>query len=498
MIQELEDAIDSYTNAMPKFIDDFLSPEGIITKKRTLDQKIQEKKDKIQNITEEISELKSNNEDLIGKIDDYKDTLNKLKINEAQMGEQQINILRRNLTSEENTLRETDDELCTENKRADDMEEQILGLQQELAEIEVKGKTLAEKLTSLDTEIEKCNSSVSGKQSALKKKLEEQNKYQAQFEQLSVSLASIDTDIRNVKQNFIDTHSRDLMEFEEKMYTITTPVAELREKLSQAKQALKDLGQVNLMAPEEFGEVKERYERQQANYDDTEKSLENLQRVSEEIRSKSSELFLATYNKIRRNFHNMFRRLFNGGRAELRLEDPQNVLTTGIDIYAQPPGKKLENIALLSGGEKTMTAVALLFATYQVRPSPFCLLDEIDAALDDKNVSSFVTALRSFANVSQYIVITHNKKTVMGASTMLGVTMEESGISKVIALRLDKDIKIGTAEADAEETVPFVEEDVEPEQGVYIPPRPPKRVHNPDGSITDPEQTGDNKNDKVL
>ena len=204
------------------------------------------------------------------------------------------------------------------------------------------------------------------------------------------------------------------MEFEERMYKITTPAADLREKLSQAKENFKALGSVNLMAPEEFNEVKDRYERQKTNYEDTQKSLENLVRVSEEIKSKSSEMFLETYNKIKKNFHNMFRRLFNGGRAELKLADPSNILTSGIDIYAQPPGKKLENIALLSGGEKTMTAVALLFATYQVRPSPFCLLDEIDAALDDKNVSSFVNVLESFANVSQYIVITHNKKNCNG------------------------------------------------------------------------------------
>ena len=269
------------------------------------------------------------------------------------------------------------------------------------------------------------------------------------------------------------------------MYKINVPSAELREKLGEAREVLRSLGQVNLMAVEEFAEVKDRYERQKENYDDTQKSLDNLIRVSEEIKSKSSEMFLETYNKIKKNFHNMFRRLFSGGRAELRLEDPQNVLTSGIEILAQPPGKKLESIALLSGGEKTMTAVALLFATYQVRPSPFCLLDEIDAALDDKNVSSFVTTLESFAHVSQYIVITHNKKTVMGASTMLGITMEESGVSKIIALRLDEDIKIG-AKVDSADT-DFVEEDVPPEEGVYIPPRPPKRIYNEDGSITDPE-----------
>ena len=119
-----------------------------------------------------------------------------------------------------------------------------------------------------------------------------------------------------------------------------------------------------------------------------------------------------------------------------------------------------------------MTAVALLFATYQVRPSPFCLLDEIDAALDDKNVSSFVTALESFANVSQYIVITHNKKTVMGASTMLGITMEESGVSKIIALRLDQEIK---KDKDFSSNDDFKEEDVPDEEGVVLPPRPAKR-----------------------
>ena len=130
-----------------------------------------------------------------------------------------------------------------------------------------------------------------------------------------------------------------------------------------------------------------------------------------------------------------------------------------------------------------MTAVALLFATYQVRPSPFCLLDEIDAALDDKNVTSFVQALRSFAKLSQYIVITHNKKTVMGASTMLGVTMQESGVSKVITISLDKSI---SKDDSFDETEEFIEEEVPEEEGVVVPPRPQPRIHNADGSITDP------------
>ena len=477
---ELEASLKKYQDASPAFLTEFLSPEGIMTKKRGIDDKINENIAKVDDINKQIKELHSKNIELTSKINEYRETLQKLKLNEIQMQEQisasqnQINVLNRQLTSEQATLRETEDELFAETKRAEEINEQIQIYQDELAEIEYRGKKLADEMNKLDEEIAKANKSVSGKSDSLDKKREEQNKYQEQYERLSLSLNSADNDIRNVKQNFQDQYSRDLMEFEERMYKITTPAAELREKLNEAKKQFSSLGSVNLMAPEEFNEVKERYERQRTNYEDTQKSLENLVRVSEEIKSKSAEMFLETYNQIKKNFHNMFRRLFNGGRAELKLADPANILSSGIDIYAQPPGKKLENIALLSGGEKTMTAVALLFATYQVRPSPFCLLDEIDAALDDKNVSSFVTALESFASVSQYIVITHNKKTVMGASTMLGITMEESGVSKIIALRLDEDIKRGAVIDHNQDD--FKDEDVPDEEGVVLPPRPPKRI----------------------
>ncbi|MCR4734258.1 MAG: AAA family ATPase [Treponema sp.] len=489
-INELEKAIQKYQGMSPSFITEFLSPEGIMTQKRAIDNKISDNLENVDRINKEIEGLHSENSGLTQKITEYRETLQKLKINQIQMEEQikaaevQTNTLTRQLTTEQSTLREAQDELYAETKRSDEINEQINTIQDELAEIEYRGKKLADEMAKLDEEIAKANKSVSGKNDTLERKHEEQNKYQDQFERLTLQLNSSDNDIRNIKQNFQDQYSRDLMEFEERMYKITTPASELREKLAAAREGFKSLGPVNLMAPEEFSEVKDRYERQKTNYEDTEKSLENLVRVSEEIKSKSAEMFLETYNQIKKNFHNMFRRLFNGGRAELKLADPQNILTSGIDIYAQPPGKKLENIALLSGGEKTMTAVALLFATYQVRPSPFCLLDEIDAALDDKNVSSFVTTLESFANVSQYIVITHNKKTVMGASTMLGITMEESGVSKIIALRLDQDIKYG-ADIDRN-TKPFEDEDVPEEEGVVLPARPPKRIHNDDGTITDP------------
>ena len=487
MFENVSSLIDSYTKTTPQFIDDFLSPEGIITKKRGIDSSIRENLSKIEAINTENEDLTEKNNEFSKKIDEYKETLSKLQITRAEMAqqitscEQQISTIKRSLAQEENSLKEQNDELFEETKRQEESDDQIQEVEEAIADLELRGRRIAEELKELDNQIAECNSRVSGKQNALEKKQEEKKKYQAQIERFSIDIARSETEIRNIKQNFQDNYSRDLMEFEERMYTITTPSAILKEKLAQTKQKIQELGSVNHMAVEQFAEEKERFERQQANFDDTKKTLDNLVRVSDEIRTKSSELFLETYNKIRRNFHNMFRRLMNGGRAELKLTDPANILTSGVEIYAQPPGKKLQAISLLSGGEKTMTAVALLFATYQVRPSPFCLLDEIDAALDDKNVASFVSTLRAFGNVSQYIVITHNRKTVMGASTMLGVTMESAGITKVLQVRLDEDTMNGNITFDDQKD--FVEEEVAPEEGIVIPPRPPRREHNPDGTL---------------
>ena len=478
LLKELDDAFASYTKTTPAFIDDFLSPEGIITKKRGIDRKIEDNRAAAEEKKKLIEGLKSENSDLVNKIDDYKATLQEMRINQAKMSAQekaaddQLKLLRRELASQENALKELENELFNETKRYDEINEQVEEIEGEIASIEYKGQKLTKQLEDLENSIANRNSDVAGSRESLHSKTEEMAKYQSQIEKYNLDFVTAETEIRNIKENFREAHSRDLSEFEEKMFKITAQPGELRDSLSAARNQLKNIGTVNLMAPEEFAETKERFDFLSAQIADLQKARDDLKRITEEIKAESTEQFLATYNRIKKNFHNMFRRLFGGGRAELRLVDPQNVLESGIDIFAQPPGKKLENIALLSGGEKTMTAVALLFATYMVRPSPFCLLDEIDAALDEQNVLRFVQTLREFGNVSQYIVITHNKKTVAGAGTMLGVTMEESGVSKVITIKLEENGRIILPEPE-----PFEEEEVEPEQNVYIPPHPPKRVH---------------------
>lgn len=480
LLTKLTVSIDVYRKTSPGFIDDFLAPEGIITRKRKIDSEIQQNRAEIAEKRELIQGFKADNVELVRRIDEYRKTLEELRLNRIQMktqgeaAEEQARLIRRELASQEAALRELENELYAETKRLEDIREQIVEIESDLSSIEYKGRTLTSELEKLESDITSKNSDVSSKQNALKTRTADMGKVQSQLEQYHMDLAMSETEIRNLKENFREAHSRDLMEFEERMFTIAEPPAEIRERLALARQNLKDLGSVNLMAVEEFAETKERYDFLNNQIADLQKARDDLRRITEEIRAESTELFLATYNKIKKNFHNMFRRLFGGGRGEIRLVDPNNVLESGIDIFAQPPGKKLENISLLSGGEKSMTAVALLFATYMVKPSPFCLLDEIDAALDEQNVTRFVNALREFANVSQYIVITHNKKTVMGAGTMLGVTMEESGITKIITIKLENEgVRTDDKLPNVED---FEDEEVALEAGIVIPPHPAKRI----------------------
>jgi chromosome segregation protein len=471
---------ENYRKSTPSFIDEFLAPQGIITKKRALDVKIRSAKDGIEERRARIGALRGDNAGLGVKIDEYRATLEELRVSRAQMGaqaqsaEEQARLIRRELTGQEGLLKNIRDELFLDRRRLEEIDERIGGTEEEIAELERKGVELTGELEKLEQDIAKRNGDVAGKRETIKKRMDELARVQESLEKLHLELVQSETEIKNIQDNFRETHSRDLMEFEERIFTITAHPPELREKLGRARAQLRDLGSVNLMAPEEFAEAKERYDFLTGQMEDLNKARKDLENLTLEIRAESSELFMATYNKIKRNFHNMFRRLFGGGRAELHLQDEYHVLESGIEIFAQPPGKKLENINLLSGGERSMTAVALLFATYMVKPSPFCLLDEIDAALDEANVGRFIQLLREFSGESQFIVITHNKKTVAGAGTLLGITMEESGVTKMISVRIEhEELALAPSEPPQQELWKedgsFEEEDVEIEKGRELP-----------------------------
>jgi chromosome segregation protein len=214
-------------------------------------------------------------------------------------------------------------------------------------------------------------------------------------------------------------------------------LAELEAELARCKAALERLGPVNVLAVQEHDEQEERQRFLTTQRADVAQSVDSLRRTIREINEASSERFRATFDLVNQSFGTVFARLFRGGEAEMRLMDDEDVLESGIEIVARPPGKRLQNLMLLSGGEKALTAIALLFALFQTKPSPFCILDEVDAPLDDVNTVRFVDLLRELAGETQFIIITHNKLTMEVAGCLYGVTMEEKGVSKLVAVQLD-------------------------------------------------------------
>jgi chromosome segregation protein len=211
---------------------------------------------------------------------------------------------------------------------------------------------------------------------------------------------------------------------------------DLQKLIVDLARQLENMGPVNLEAVQEYDELEERYRFLETQNIDLTNSRHELLDVIARINSTTKELFAETFGQVRVNFREMFAELFGGGRADLQLMDESDALNCGIEIIAKPPGKQLQSISLLSGGERTMTAVALLFAIYMVRPSPFCVLDEMDAPLDESNINRFIKVLERFVSQSQFIIITHNKRTIAKADILYGVTMEERGVSKLVGMKL--------------------------------------------------------------
>ncbi len=211
---------------------------------------------------------------------------------------------------------------------------------------------------------------------------------------------------------------------------------QLDEEIQTLKKRCDNYGSVNLVAIEEFDALKERFEFLTKQQSDLLTAKDSLQKTISKINRTTRQMFLDTFTKVSEEFRIYFRMLFGGGEAQLVLVDPENVLESGIEIVARPPGKKLQNIMLLSGGEKALSAIALIFGVFKVKPSPFCILDEIDAPLDESNVGRYGYLLKDFAKISQFIVITHNKKTIVNANVMYGITMQESGVSRIVSVKL--------------------------------------------------------------
>jgi len=260
---------------------------------------------------------------------------------------------------------------------------------------------------------------------------------QSQRGQLEIELAQRNMSVQNLRDKIREKYHLNLDDIRSECITITY-ADEGPAKVQTLQTKLDEIGPVNLVAIEEYEETEQRHQFLSQQYEDLVNAKTELLEIINRINTQTREMFKKTFEKIRDNFRLMFTEVFGGGKADLVLSDENDVLESGIEIVARPPGKQLQSISLLSGGEQTMTAVSLLFSIYQVKPSPFCVLDELDAPLDESNVVRFVKILQRFLAHSQFIIITHNKRTIAMADVLYGVTMQEHGVSKIVSVKFHK------------------------------------------------------------
>ncbi len=293
----------------------------------------------------------------------------------------------------------------------------------ELEKLKKDKSDLALKISEVESKYRKVNMDYNRLQDDLKEKEIKLGKYDVKLDNLLLELS----------ENYAMTYEYACANFE-----LTMPVDLARSKVEELKKEITNLGTVNVGAIKEYERVSERYNFLIKQSNDLEDSSSELNNIISEMDKIMIERFKDTFDKISTEFNLVFKKLFKGGRGTLKLTNPDDLLNTGIEISAEPPGKKLNSIALLSGGEKTLTAIAVLFAILNVKPSPFCILDEVEAALDDANVDTFGKYLKEKEDNTQFILITHKKRTMEYADILYGITMQESGVSKIVSVNLEK------------------------------------------------------------
>ncbi|PKM92711.1 MAG: hypothetical protein CVU80_01930 [Elusimicrobia bacterium HGW-Elusimicrobia-4] len=352
----------------------------------------------------------------------------------------QMENIRKKIKSADTTLQFASAKIEKSKKHLNDSADKIAVMEKiisdstaEINKIVTLKDTADDVLKNIEKERDELKNAITELENNLRNHRTHQNTIQDETRTLERAVSSTSSEIRQ-----IETRIK-----EEKGITIEDAVNNFQEvsieqdEIEKLKKKIETLGAVNLAAPEEYEQLEQRYNFLTKQKDDLEKAREDLHNAINKINITTRQNFQKTFTVVRENFRNIFNQLFEGGEADLLLTDEGNLLETGIDIIAQPPGKKLQHISLLSGGERTLTAIAILFAIYLVKPAPFCILDEIDGQLDEANVLRFTRMLKEFAKTSQFFVITHNKRTMESANVLYGVTMEELGISKIISVHLE-------------------------------------------------------------
>ncbi|MFL6289801.1 MAG: AAA family ATPase, partial [Thermoanaerobaculia bacterium] len=321
--------------------------------------------------------------------------------------------------------------------RRSELEAAIVKAEEDLQSALERRATAEEGVLEQQQRLDERREEIHGLDERIHETRERRDAVRAEIEEHRIAHAALRQDAEHLAVTFHEHFEKPLPPAEE----IGEPpldLAELEGDLARTKAALERLGPVNLLAVQEHDEQEERFQFLTTQRADVATSVDSLRKTIKEINEASGERFQETFKEVNAHFGQTFARLFRGGEAEMRLLDEEDMLESGIEILARPPGKRLQNLMLMSGGEKALTAIALLFALFKTKPSPFCILDEVDAPLDDVNTTRFVDVLREMSENTQFIVITHNKLTMEVAGTLYGVTMEEKGVSKLVSVQMEE------------------------------------------------------------
>jgi chromosome segregation protein len=384
--------------------------------------------------------------------------LQNLRVGEASFRER-VQSLKREMETSKSLITDRERRLNEINRtleRATQEQEQFTGgdstLQEQIEEFTIRLARAKDDLSLIKDRIERSSAKVNGALDRIKELRKLTDEKSSGANQLTVEFEKLSSDLSHLVQNLEERYGHGCLESpvtspiqEEMTEPVVTPEMSaeeeqlLGEEVERLREKIRRLGEVNSMAIEEYEELKKRYDHLMTEKSDLEHSIENLEEAIEHINKTSEERFKKAFEAINDRFQRLFPVIFGGGSAHLSLVFPEgstDILEAGVDILAQPPGKKVSNITLLSGGEKALTAVSLIFAIFMVKPSPFCVLDEVDAPLDDANIGKFNALLREMSAMSQFILITHNKKTMELNDTLYGVTMEEPGVSKMVSIEM--------------------------------------------------------------
>jgi chromosome segregation protein len=392
---------------------------------RSYSSQLQEAESSYNDIEIQYNEINTQYNNLNLQVTREQSKINALK-QELQFKNNQINDLRNQVENNTVQLKDTTESISIS-------EENLKGIEEALYELMRRRQNEEQILNEADQAYYNLRNQLNAKESELRHKVKEKENLEHLVSAIKDKLNELKLQLAGMKERLNVEFKIVLEDILDEPRTSETPVEELQEKSDRMKKRLENLGEVNPTAIEAFEEMKKRYDFIVEQKEDLVNAKQSLLQTIAEVETTANQKFLETFNQVRENFQKVFKTLFTeDDQCDLILENPDNLAETGIDIMAKPKGKRPSSIGQLSGGERTLTATALLFAIYLIKPAPFCILDEVDAPLDDANVGKFTNMIREFSNNSQFIIVTHNKTTMSTVDVIYGVTMQEPGVSKLV------------------------------------------------------------------